>query len=113
MVYTCGYWKDTKNLDEAQEAKLDLVCRKINLQKGMRVLDIGGGFGSFTMIQSLIIPIRGWESIFSQIPAFLQLNKSINLFRIFLFWKTYIILVLTMIKPQCIGLIISIMIGLS
>lgn len=43
MVYTCGYWKDAQNLDEAQEAKLDLVCRKIGLQKGMRVLDIGGG----------------------------------------------------------------------
>jgi cyclopropane-fatty-acyl-phospholipid synthase len=47
MVYTCGYWKNAKNLDEAQEAKLDLVCRKIGLEKGMRVLDIGGGWGSF------------------------------------------------------------------
>lgn len=47
MVYTCGYWKDAKNLDEAQEAKLDLVCRKVGLKPGMRVLDIGGGWGSF------------------------------------------------------------------
>jgi cyclopropane-fatty-acyl-phospholipid synthase len=47
MVYTCGYWKDAKNLDEAQEAKLDLVCRKIGLKKGDRVLDIGCGWGSF------------------------------------------------------------------
>ncbi len=47
MVYTCGYWKDAKNLDEAQEAKLDLVCRKIGLTKGQKVLDIGGGWGSF------------------------------------------------------------------
>lgn len=47
MVYTCGYWKDASNLDEAQEAKLDLVCRKIGLKKGDRVLDIGGGWGSF------------------------------------------------------------------
>ena len=47
MVYTCGYWKDSKNLDEAQEAKLDLVCRKIGLKKGQRVLDIGSGWGSF------------------------------------------------------------------
>jgi cyclopropane-fatty-acyl-phospholipid synthase len=47
MVYTCGYWKNAKNLDEAQEAKLDLICKKIGLQKGMRVLDIGGGWGSF------------------------------------------------------------------
>lgn len=47
MVYTCGYWKNAKNLDEAQEAKLDLICKKIGLKKGMRVLDIGGGWGSF------------------------------------------------------------------
>lgn len=47
MVYTCAYWKNAKTLDEAQEAKLDLVCRKIGLKKGMKVLDIGCGWGSF------------------------------------------------------------------
>lgn len=47
MVYTCGYWKDAQNLDEAQEAKLDLVCKKLRLQPGQRVLDIGCGWGSF------------------------------------------------------------------
>lgn len=49
LVYTCGYWKNAQNLDEAQEAKLDLVCRKIGLQKGMKVLDIGGGWASFAI----------------------------------------------------------------
>lgn len=47
MVYTCGYWKEAKDLDEAQEAKLDLVCRKLNLKEGQKVLDIGCGWGSF------------------------------------------------------------------
>ncbi|MHB8710049.1 MAG: cyclopropane fatty acyl phospholipid synthase [Minisyncoccota bacterium] len=47
MVYSCGYWKEAKTLAEAQEAKLDLVCRKIGLAKGDRVLDIGCGWGSF------------------------------------------------------------------
>ena len=47
MVYTCGYWKDADNLDQAQEAKLDLVCRKMKLRQGMSVLDIGCGWGSF------------------------------------------------------------------
>ncbi len=47
MNYTCAYWKNASTLDEAQEAKLDLVCRKIALQPGMSVLDLGCGWGSF------------------------------------------------------------------
>jgi cyclopropane-fatty-acyl-phospholipid synthase len=47
MAYSCGYWKNAFNLDAAQEAKLDLICRKIGLQKGQKVLDIGCGWGSF------------------------------------------------------------------
>jgi cyclopropane-fatty-acyl-phospholipid synthase len=45
MIYTCAYWADAATLDEAQEAKLDLVCRKLGLAPGMRVLDIGCGWG--------------------------------------------------------------------
>ncbi len=47
LNYTCGYWKNAKNLDEAQEAKLELVCKKIGLQPGMTVLELGCGWGSF------------------------------------------------------------------
>lgn len=47
MTYTCGYWKDARTLEEAQQAKLDLICRKLQLKPGMRVLDIGCGWGSF------------------------------------------------------------------
>ncbi len=47
MAYTCGYWAAADNLDAAQEAKLNLVCRKINLKPEMTVLDLGCGFGSF------------------------------------------------------------------
>jgi cyclopropane-fatty-acyl-phospholipid synthase len=45
MNYSCAYWRDAADLDEAQEAKMDLICRKLQLQPGMRLLDIGCGWG--------------------------------------------------------------------
>ena len=47
MNYSCAYWKDAKNLDEAQINKLELICRKLYLKPGMNVLDIGCGWGAF------------------------------------------------------------------
>jgi cyclopropane-fatty-acyl-phospholipid synthase len=47
LCYTCAYWKDAKTLDEAQEAKLDLVCRKVGAGPGTRILELGCGWGSF------------------------------------------------------------------
>ena len=47
MIYSCAYWKGSDNLDDAQEAKLRLVCRKLALAKSDRVLDIGCGWGGF------------------------------------------------------------------
>jgi cyclopropane-fatty-acyl-phospholipid synthase len=43
LVYTCAYWNGAQDLEEAQEAKLDLVCRKLGLDAGMRLLDLGCG----------------------------------------------------------------------
>lgn len=45
LVYSCGYWAEATNLDDAQVAKLDLICRKLRLKPGQRVLDIGCGWG--------------------------------------------------------------------
>jgi cyclopropane-fatty-acyl-phospholipid synthase len=47
MAYSCGYWRDASTLHEAQIGKLDLICRKMGLEPGMKVLDIGCGWGSF------------------------------------------------------------------
>jgi len=47
MVYSCAYWKGAHTLGEAQLAKFDLICRKLELQPGMRLLDIGSGWGGF------------------------------------------------------------------
>jgi cyclopropane-fatty-acyl-phospholipid synthase len=47
MAYSCGYWERAETLDAAQRDKLDLICRKLRLEPGMRVLDIGSGWGSF------------------------------------------------------------------
>ncbi len=45
MIYTCGYWKNADTVAQAQAAKLDLICRKLRLAPGMRLLDIGCGWG--------------------------------------------------------------------
>ena len=47
MNYSCGYWRNAKNLEQAQLNKLDLVCRKLHLKPGMNVLEIGCGWGGF------------------------------------------------------------------
>lgn len=45
MSYSCGYWAEADDLDRAQTAKLELICRKLDLQPGERLLDIGCGWG--------------------------------------------------------------------
>lgn len=58
LIYSCAYWQDippqedsgkcdTKTLNQAQEQKLDLICRKLDLKAGMSLLDIGCGWGGF------------------------------------------------------------------
>lgn len=61
MVYSCGFWKDAKDLNEAQEHKMELICKKLQLKSGMRVLDIGCGFGSLAkyMAQNYGVEVLG------------------------------------------------------
>ena len=50
MVYTCAYYRTPDgSLEQAQQDKLDLVCRKLRLQPGDRLLDIGCGWGSLVI----------------------------------------------------------------
>ena len=50
MTYSCGYFdSDNASLDEAQTAKHDLICRKLGLVEGMRLLDVGCGWGSMAI----------------------------------------------------------------
>lgn len=45
MQYSCGYWKEADNLVDAQQAKLKMICDKLQLAPGLRLLDIGCGWG--------------------------------------------------------------------
>ncbi len=45
LVYSCAWWQDARSLDEAQQAKLGMICRKLELSPGERLLDVGCGFG--------------------------------------------------------------------
>jgi len=47
ILYSCAYWKEADNLNDAQEAKLELICGKLGIRTGDKVLDIGCGWGSF------------------------------------------------------------------
>ncbi|MEV6397567.1 cyclopropane-fatty-acyl-phospholipid synthase family protein [Streptomyces sp. NPDC051907] len=49
MVYSCAYWEDAGTLEDAQRDKLDLVCRKLGLTEGVRLLDVGCGWGSMAI----------------------------------------------------------------
>lgn len=46
MTYSCAYWANADNLEQAQYDKLDLICRKLELKPGERLLEIGCGWGS-------------------------------------------------------------------
>src|SRR5579862_8864441 len=50
MTYSCAYWDDgATTLEDAQEAKYEHICRKLGLRPGMRLLDVGCGWGGMVL----------------------------------------------------------------
>ncbi|WP_030739905.1 cyclopropane-fatty-acyl-phospholipid synthase family protein [Streptomyces sp. NRRL S-31] len=49
MVYSCAYWEDAGTLESAQRDKLELICAKLGLKEGQRLLDVGCGWGSMAI----------------------------------------------------------------
>ena len=59
MIYSCAYWKNADNLDDAQRDKLDLVCQKLGLRKGQNILDVGAGWGGMLKYAAQNYGVRG------------------------------------------------------
>src|SRR3954453_5031979 len=70
MTYSCAIFsRGAKTLEEAQETKLDLVCTKLALQEGERVLDVGCGWGSFVMHAASRYGVEAVGMTLSEPPA--------------------------------------------
>jgi len=79
MQYSCGYWKNAKTLDKAQEDKLNLICKKLQLKKGDRLLDIGCGWGTLLRYAVKKYGITGVGITVSQEQAKLAREKCAGL----------------------------------
>jgi cyclopropane-fatty-acyl-phospholipid synthase len=79
LNYTCAYWKNASTLDEAQEAKLELVCQKIGLKPGMKVLELGCGWGSFAKYaaEKFGVEVLGVTVSKEQVALGMQLCKGL------------------------------------
>lgn len=79
MIYSCGYWQHADNLDAAQEAKLDLICRKVGLEPGMRILDIGSGWGGLLQFAAERYGVTGVGITVSREQAALANQRTAHL----------------------------------
>lgn len=76
LVYSCGYWKEADTLEQAQKAKLDLICRKLKLEPGMTLLDIGCGWGTLAKYAAINFGVKVTGITISQEQY--QLAKAIT-----------------------------------
>jgi len=79
MAYSCGYWTVAQTLTQAQEAKLDLICQKLQLKPGMTLLDIGCGWGSLMLFAARHYRVQCVGLTVSKAQASLGAQKSRDL----------------------------------
>jgi cyclopropane-fatty-acyl-phospholipid synthase len=81
MVYSCGYWAKAKTLEEAQFAKFDLICRKLDLKPGMKLLDIGSGWGGFLRyaVKNYGVEATGISPAENQISLAMQKSEGLGI----------------------------------
>lgn len=81
MNYSCGYWKNADNLTKAQFDKLDLICKKIKLKPGMRIIDIGCGWGSFARhaAKNYGVEVYGISISREQVKKAKELSKGLDI----------------------------------
>jgi cyclopropane-fatty-acyl-phospholipid synthase len=80
MNYSCAYWKNATSLEEAQENKLELICRKLYLKPGMRILDIGCGWSAFGKyaVEKYNVKVVGITVSKEQVALGKELCKGLN-----------------------------------
>ena len=79
MVYSCAYFETgSETLDQAQEAKLDLICRKLRLRPGQRLLDIGCGWGGLIIHASRHYGVHAVGITLSEQQAALALRAKVS-----------------------------------
>ncbi|HEY4964049.1 MAG TPA: cyclopropane fatty acyl phospholipid synthase, partial [Candidatus Saccharimonadales bacterium] len=80
MIYSCGFWQTAKTLDEAQEAKLDRICKKLYLKPGMTLLDIGCGWGGFAEFaaKNYGVKVTGISPASEQVELAKQRTKGLD-----------------------------------
>ena len=82
LVYSCAYFPSAAtSLDEAQVAKMDYICRKLNLQPGERVVDIGSGWGALAlhMAKHYGVTVRGFSVSHEQVRCARRRAKEMDL----------------------------------
>jgi cyclopropane-fatty-acyl-phospholipid synthase len=79
MSYSCAYWPEASSLDEAQRNKLDMICRKLDLQPGERLLDIGCGWGGLAQYAAQNYGVEVFGITVSEEQRKLALERCVGL----------------------------------